>query len=52
MIFLYLTWIAIVMWRCAPNVKYKVFHFLGRLVSALLAIVVLGNLLRILQVWT
>ena len=43
---LYQTWLAIAMWRCAPNVKHRTFYFLARLFAISFAIMVLSALLQ------
>ena len=32
-IFLYQAWLTVSMWRCAPNVRYRAFFWLGRIVA-------------------
>ena len=34
-IFLYQAWLAVSMWRCAPNVRYRAFFWLGRIVATI-----------------
>jgi hypothetical protein len=48
-VFLYQAWLAIAMWRCAPNVKHRAFYFLGRLFAAFLVLMLLAAALQFLK---
>lgn len=49
---LYQAWLAIAMWRCSPNVKHRVFHYLGRVFSCFLGLMVLAAALQLLKAGT
>lgn len=46
---IYQAWLAIAMWRCAPNVKHEVFFFLGRVFATILAITAAGGVLQFIK---
>ena len=48
-VFMYQAWLAIAMWRCAPNVKHRAFYFLGRLFAAFQVLMLLAAALQFLK---
>jgi hypothetical protein len=48
-VFLYQAWLAIAMWRCAPNVKRRTFFFLGRVFAVFIGLMTLGAALQFLK---
>ena len=37
-VFLYQAWLAVSMWRCAPNVKYRAFFWLARIFAVVIGL--------------
>lgn len=48
-VWVYYVWIAISLWRCAPNSRGRVYLFLGRTWAVVLGIIILSGLLVIFQ---
>lgn len=48
-VFLYQAWLTIATWRCAPNVKYRVFFYVGRLFAIFQGLMLLAAALQFLR---
>ena len=48
-IFLYQAWLAVSMWRCAPNVKYRAFFWIGRVIAVITGMSLLAAALNFLK---
>ncbi len=51
-VWLYYAWLAVSLWRCAPNASHKLFLWLGRGWSLILGIILLSGMLVIFQMRT
>jgi len=48
-VILYQAWLAIAMWRCAPNVKRRTFFFLGRMFAVFMGLMTLAAALQLIK---